>query len=63
LQENEYIADTNNDKICKLNWHNDYLNAHNRKQILRKVLANIQADQKIRGNKKLANFFKKNNLL
>jgi IS605 OrfB family transposase len=37
FRENEYISYGKNDKICKLNWHSDYLHAHNRQQILRKL--------------------------
>ncbi len=37
MRENEYISYEKNDKICKLNWHSDYLHAHNRQQILRKL--------------------------
>jgi IS605 OrfB family transposase len=37
MRDKEYISYENNDKICKLNWHSDYLHAHNRQQILRKL--------------------------
>ena len=37
MHEKEYIPYTQNDKICKTNGHNDYLHAHNRQQLLRKL--------------------------
>ena len=37
MRENSYIPYGKNDKICKLNWHSEYLHAHNRQQLLRKL--------------------------
>ncbi|HKL43197.1 MAG TPA: RNA-guided endonuclease TnpB family protein, partial [Clostridia bacterium] len=37
MRENGYIPYAKNDKIAKVNWHCEYLHAHNRQQLLRKL--------------------------
>jgi IS605 OrfB family transposase len=37
MGEKKYIPYTQNDKLLKSNWHSDYLHAHNRQQLLRKL--------------------------
>ena len=37
MRENGYIPYAENDKIAKVNWHCEYLHAHNRQQLLRKL--------------------------